>query len=89
MLFYFLGGIMMLFYFYTGWRRFVVISCRGDDYVGAAATIEDSLELQSFRGFYLVHHYSEISTNAATNTIDQILSSIIYEARSKIKIFVC
>ena len=79
---------MVLFYYYTGWRRFVIVSSKGEDYIATSDTIERSIDSLSARGFRVVHHYREVSTNATVGEIDQIFSSIKFEARGKLKIYV-
>ena len=74
---------MTLFYYYTGWRRLIIISSVGDDYVAAAETIVTNLGYYSFHGFNVVHHYEKVSTNASASDIDSMLSAIIHEGRSK------
>ncbi|XP_060604135.1 atrial natriuretic peptide receptor 1-like [Ruditapes philippinarum] len=76
-----LGGIMTLFYYYTGWRRLVMISSEGDDYKSAAGVIETNLKEHAANYFLLAHHYSDVNINASAKEIDQILSNIIYEGR--------
>ncbi|KAL4224656.1 hypothetical protein ACF0H5_015353 [Mactra antiquata] len=78
-----LGDIMTLFYYYTGWRRLIMISSDGEDYRTGATTIETNLKnvLNSQFGFVIAHHYSDVSINATTAEIDDMFSSIIYEGR--------
>ncbi|XP_053384831.1 atrial natriuretic peptide receptor 1-like [Mercenaria mercenaria] len=76
-----LGGIMTLFYYYTGWRRLVMISSEGDDYKSGAITIETNLKSHASNGFLIAHHYSDVNINATAAEIDQILSNIIHEGR--------
>lgn len=83
MFFFILSGDMMrFFYYYTGWKRLVLISSDGDDYKGGAEIIETALDFYIADEFKIVHHYTDVSINASSSQIDQILSSIIYEARS-------
>lgn len=77
------GGIMMSFFFYTKWQRFIIISTTGDDYVATANTIKNNIKLNEINGFNIAHHYSEIKTNASALDIDEMLSNIIHEGRSE------
>ncbi|XP_053384657.1 atrial natriuretic peptide receptor 1-like [Mercenaria mercenaria] len=76
-----LGDMMTFFYYYTGWRRLVLISSDGDDYRGGAETIESALARSFWDPFLVVHHYSDVRINASIAQIDQMWSSIIFEAR--------
>lgn len=72
---------MMMFFYYTGWRRFAMISSQGDEYQAGAETITTNLRLHESRGFYLAHHYEEISSNPTQTEVDNILTNIVFEAR--------
>jgi len=72
---------MMLFFFYTGWRRMVMVSSDRPEYLAAATAIEDAVQAYTFAGFTLNHHYSGVGMNASADTIDAIYGTIIYEAR--------
>ena len=74
---------MTLFYYYTGWRRLVLISSEGDDYVAAAETIVTNLDQHAVNGFNIVHHYEKVNVGATDAEIDAIFSNIIHEGRSK------
>ncbi|XP_052248271.1 guanylate cyclase 2G-like [Dreissena polymorpha] len=76
-----LGGIMMSFYDYTGWRRFVIISIDRAEYRAAAATIESSIRLYEIKGFFVAHHYSGVKRNSSVADIDLMLNNIIREGR--------
>jgi hypothetical protein len=73
--------MMRFFYLYTGWRRLVLISSDGDAYRGGATTIKSSLESNPAYDFLIAHHYSDVKINASIAQIDQMWSTIIYEAR--------
>ena len=75
---------MTLFYYYTGWRRLIIISSEGDDYAAGAETITTNLAYHSINGFNIVHHYEKVTIGASEDEIDTIFSAIIYEGRSKI-----
>ena len=72
---------MRFFYMYTGWRRLVLVSSDGDAYRGGSTTIKSALERYPIDGFLIAHHYSDIKINASEAQIDQIWSTVIYEAR--------
>ncbi|XP_052799084.1 atrial natriuretic peptide receptor 1-like [Mya arenaria] len=76
-----LGGIMMLFYYYTGWRRLVIISSDRPEYRAAAETIKNSIEQHAVNGFYVSHHYNDITLNPSDDVIDTMLRNIIHEGR--------
>lgn len=80
----FTGGIMMMFYYYTGWRRFVIISSEGEDYRSGAETITHSLKQHSQMGFHIAHHYEEVRIRATEAEYDAILRNVIHEARGTI-----
>ena len=75
---------MTLFYFYTGWRRLIIISSEGDDYAAGADTIITNLNLYTFNGFNIVHHYEKVTIGASQDEIDSIFSTIIHEGRSRL-----
>ena len=74
---------MTLFYYYTGWRRMVIISTDGDDYSAAAETIITNLGYHVVSGFNIVHHYERVRMGITDVEIDRILTNIIYEARGQ------
>ena len=73
---------MTLFYFYTGWRRLIIISSEGDDYTAGADTITTNLGYYSLMGFNIVHHYEKVTIGASQDEIDTIFNAIIHEGRS-------
>ena len=71
----------MNFFYYAGWRRFILISCNGAEYRGAAETLIDSFEREVFDNFTLAHHYEDEPINMTSIRIGQIFRNIVREGR--------
>ena len=72
---------MILFFFYTGWTRYVVISSEGEEYLAGTETILTAMKGNPIRTFDIVHHYDDVRINPTQADIDLILGRVIYEAR--------
>jgi hypothetical protein len=77
---------MVQFFYQAGWKRFILISSEGRDYVSTGEDIKDSIGKQSGTDYKLVRHY-EVKRNIREQDIIDNFRSIQHEGRGQYSVF--
>ena len=71
---------MVQFFYQARWKRFILISSDGRDYVSTGQDIKDSIGKQSGTDYKLVRHY-EVKRNIREKEIIENFNLIKHEGR--------